>query len=433
MELWQEVRRRLGECYITQDSGNSIPLVSDELLITKYDPLRKDRQDGRVVQKQGRNGKYYLGTEKYNGDLELLEFVPIDKEAYKKENSCFTVDYWKSVGNGIVGGISKYSTEAKNSLDYIGENWLGLDYDKPCVDNPNFTMRDNINKANEFDAKEYNELRENSPYKRTFDDTSKNTKFTLNAIDTALAIHGVQQISSACVDYARLNKSYINAKTGVVKENTALLRQAVNNVNKKPQGLTLGANGGNASNYISDVNKELKKLKNIEPTGTKIVSKAKIDNVSDIDDIIDASKKGTKGVSNPSNEVFTTEKIEWTATRPKGTQQTYEIYQRNDIDWDMVRTSGDKRFIGKTNADAAAKGLAPQLKDGSFATLHHIGQDSRGPIAEASTRYHGVGKYGQDILHSQYGRSTPNPYYPIDRKKFGVDTREYWKWCANNR
>ena len=98
----------------------------------------------------------------------------------------------------------------------------------------------------------------------------------------------------------------------------------------------------------------------------------------------------------------------------------------------MIRTAGDKRFIGKTNADAAAKGLAPQLSDGNFATLHHIGQDSRGALAEASTRYHGVGKYGQDILHSQYGRSTPNPYYPIDRKKFGIDTREYWKWRVNN-
>lgn len=64
-------------------------------------------------------------------------------------------------------------------------------------------------------------------------------------------------------------------------------------------------------------------------------------------------------VRNSSNEVFTTENIEWTATRPTRTQQTYEIYQRNDIDWDMVITSGDKRFIGKTNADAATKGLAP--------------------------------------------------------------------------
>lgn len=287
-----------GECYITQDSGNSVPIVSDELKITKYDPWKKLGADGMFVQNQARNGKYYLGTVKYNKDLGMSEFTPIDKKAFEKDNSCFTADYWKSVGNGIVGGINKYSTEARNSLDYIGENWLGLDYDRSCVDNPNVTMRDNINKANELDAKNYNELRENSSYKRTFDDTSKNTKFTLNAIDTALAVHGVQQISSACVDYARLNKPYINAKAGIVKDNTALLRKAINNVNKKPRGTVLGVNGGNASNYISDVNKELKNLKNIESTGTKVVSEAKIDNVDKIDDIIKGGNKTSDIKSN---------------------------------------------------------------------------------------------------------------------------------------
>jgi hypothetical protein len=57
----------------------------------------------------------------------------------------------------------------------------------------------------------------------------------------------------------------------------------------------------------------------------------------------------------------------------------------------MKRTSGDKRFIGKTNEEAAKAGLPPQLSDGNFATLHHLGQNSRGPLVEASTRYHGVG------------------------------------------
>lgn len=127
---------------------------------------------------------------------------------------------------------------------------------------------------------------------------------------------------------------------------------------------------------------------------------------------------GKQGVS----KVFDS-KSKWTATRPKGTQQTYEVFKRNDIDWNHVRTSGDKRFIGKTNAEAASSGLAPQLTDGGFATLHHIGQDSRGPLAEASTRYHGVGKYGQDILHSQFGKSKPNPSFPIDRKN-SMQTRE---------
>ncbi|WBW96121.1 hypothetical protein [Oceanirhabdus sp. W0125-5] len=43
-----------------------------------------------------------------------------------------------------------------------------------------------------------------------------------------------------------------------------------------------------------------------------------------------------------TTKIFSKEKIQWTATRTKGTQQTYEIFQRNDIDWDYIRTSGDK-------------------------------------------------------------------------------------------
>lgn len=109
------------------------------------------------------------------------------------------------------------------------------------------------------------------------------------------------------------------------------------------------------------------------------------------------------------------------------------MVQRNDINWSLTRNDGPSEFIGKTNAEAAAKGYAPQLSDDSFATLHHLGQDSRGGLAEASTRYHGVGKEGQDILHSLYGRNTPNPNFPIDRRAFSVDTREYWKWRVDNR
>jgi hypothetical protein len=93
-----------------------------------------------------------------------------------------------------------------------------------------------------------------------------------------------------------------------------------------------------------------------------------------------------------------------------------------------VRTGGDKRFIGKTNAEAAQAGLPPQLDDGNFATLHHIGQDARGGLVEASTRYHGVGKPGQQVLHSQYGSNQPHPTNPVDRQEFAVDTREYWQW-----
>ena len=117
--------------------------------------------------------------------------------------------------------------------------------------------------------------------------------------------------------------------------------------------------------------------------------------------------------------------VYWTS--PVGTKQTYKVYTRTDINWYQIRTSGDRRFIGKTNLEAAKHGLPPQLEDKSFATLHHLGQDSRGGLVEASTRYHGIGKPGQDVLHSQFGRSKPNPEYPIDRPKFNQDTAAYWK------
>jgi hypothetical protein len=108
------------------------------------------------------------------------------------------------------------------------------------------------------------------------------------------------------------------------------------------------------------------------------------------------------------------------------------VIQRNDIDWGLVRTNGPADFVGRTNAEAAARGFAPELTDGNFATLHHIGQDSRGALIEASTRYHGVGKPGQNALHSLYGRNAPHPVNPIDRRAFSVDTREYWQWRWQN-
>ncbi|PIB16383.1 HNH/ENDO VII family nuclease [Vibrio rotiferianus] len=134
-----------------------------------------------------------------------------------------------------------------------------------------------------------------------------------------------------------------------------------------------------------------------------------------------------KVIPDKAKKVFQT-KIEWQATREKGTHFNYVVHQRNDVNWNQTRTSGDKRYIGKTNAEAAEKGgLPPQLPDGNFATLHHLGQKRTGPLVEASTKYHGVGKPGQDALHSQYGRSKPHPTLQPDRKKFSVDDREYWK------
>ena len=131
--------------------------------------------------------------------------------------------------------------------------------------------------------------------------------------------------------------------------------------------------------------------------------------------------------------VFNKKPIDWTATRAKGTHYNYKITQRTDIDWNHVRTSGPKKFRDKTNAQAGAAGYAPQLPDGNFATLHHLGQKAPGPLVEASTRYHGVGKNpGQKILHGQYGVNKSHPTLKVNHNKFSVDTREYWKWRVKN-
>lgn len=55
-----------------------------------------------------------------------------------------------------------------------------------------------------------------------------------------------------------------------------------------------------------------------------------------------------------------------------GTGITYKVFQRNDIDWEMVRSTGGEKGRGLTNAEAAEKyGLAPILDDdGNVATLH---------------------------------------------------------------
>ena len=128
--------------------------------------------------------------------------------------------------------------------------------------------------------------------------------------------------------------------------------------------------------------------------------------------------------------------IDWTA--PVGSKQTYKVIQRNDIDWNMVRTSG--RTKGMTNLEAAKKyGTPPQLSDGYFATLHHLGQDARGGLIEASTKLHSFesgrldnGKKYFDVLHGQHGNRVKNPEFPVDHKVFQKETAEYWKSRAED-
>ncbi|OPA21645.1 hypothetical protein BHL47_28325 [Bacillus cereus] len=134
-----------------------------------------------------------------------------------------------------------------------------------------------------------------------------------------------------------------------------------------------------------------------------------------------------------SNTYFT-RSVEYNAGK-EGTGFTYKVYQRGDIDWNMVRTKGAKKGRGLTNAEAASKyGLAPILDDaGSVATLHHSQQKGVGPLFEASTRYHNISNAKRPPLHPYKGKL--NPFYPMDeptRKAFQkVDSINYWKTRGN--
>ena len=128
---------------------------------------------------------------------------------------------------------------------------------------------------------------------------------------------------------------------------------------------------------------------------------------------------------------FTT--TQWTA--PSGTRQTYKVHQRHDIDWNMVRTNSDgpKKFLGKTNRDAALAGKPPELADGSFVNLHHIGQNSKGPLVEASTKHHTFGTKSFKSLHNQYGINKGHPEFPVDHgNKWRNDVSNYWKNRGQN-
>ncbi|WP_245805778.1 hypothetical protein [Bacillus alkalicellulosilyticus] len=130
------------------------------------------------------------------------------------------------------------------------------------------------------------------------------------------------------------------------------------------------------------------------------------------------------------NNQYFTRSVEYNAGKD-GTGFTYKVYQRGDINWDMVRTKGAKKGRGLTNAEASAKyGLAPILDDaGSVATLHHSQQKGVGPLFEASTRYHNISNAKRAPLHPYKGKL--NPFFPMDETTRGafqkVDSINYWK------
>jgi len=136
-----------------------------------------------------------------------------------------------------------------------------------------------------------------------------------------------------------------------------------------------------------------------------------------------------KVIGTYDNNNYFTRAVEFNAGS-EGTGFTYKVYQRNDIDWNIVRTTGAKKGRGLTNVQAAEKyGLAPILNDGYVATLHHSQQRSVGPLFEASTRYHNISNAKKGPLHPYKGQL--NPFNPMDSNTRGlfqkVDSIEYWK------
>ena len=82
------------------------------------------------------------------------------------------------------------------------------------------------------------------------------------------------------------------------------------------------------------------------------------------------------------------------------TGYNYKVYQLNDIDWNMIRTSVVKNGRGLTNAETAEKfGIAPILNDGYVA---HSQQRSIGQLFEASTRYYNISNAKKGPLHPYF-------------------------------
>ena len=165
--------------------------------------------------------------------------------------------------------------------------------------------------------------------------------------------------------------------------------------------------------------------------GAKAAKKTKPKKSNGLADV--GSKSGTsselKVIGTYDNNNYFNRAVEFNAGS-EGTGFTYKVYQRNDIDWNMVRTTGAKKGRGLTNAQAAEKyGLAPILNDGYVVTLHHSQQRSVGPLFEASTRYHNISNAKKGPLHPYKGQL--NPFNPMDSNTRGlfqkVDSIEYWK------
>ncbi|MTI83276.1 MAG: nuclease [Firmicutes bacterium] len=89
-----------------------------------------------------------------------------------------------------------------------------------------------------------------------------------------------------------------------------------------------------------------------------------------------------------------------------------EVFIRDDIDPNQTDA------LGRTNLERMEQGLAPLDETGQSIELHHIRQNSEGPLVELKSVEH-EGNF--ELLHP----NLENP--PIDRGEFAKIRAEHWK------
>ncbi|MFK4320208.1 hypothetical protein ABH946_002913 [Bacillus sp. RC145] len=87
--------------------------------------------------------------------------------------------------------------------------------------------------------------------------------------------------------------------------------------------------------------------------------------------------------------------------------QGRRIYQRNDIDWDMVDPNR-----GLSNLERVQMGWAPLGKDGRAINLHHILQQEPGPMVEILQT---VYRKNYRILHGLLEKNKFKRIKPLDK------------------
>jgi len=99
---------KAGECYITQDSGNSIPIdsVKNFSSSAQYKP-------GEPVKVKGTDGNTYFGTAQEDGYIgtgayKKYKFVPYNREEYNKGMSVENTDFYKFCNNSAVREITSF-------------------------------------------------------------------------------------------------------------------------------------------------------------------------------------------------------------------------------------------------------------------------------------------------------------------------------------